>query len=114
MRLGTDHRLGEAVRFFLRGVTGGAHLDICQRGVQFTLLNDVGKLVSEQVASTLSRRRVLTGSERDLVPQRVGFGIHRSCGLRRAVVGVHTNPAEVVPEARFKKDAGAFVERLAS
>jgi len=57
-------------------------------------------------------RRVLAFAEYDVSPDSVGQGIHSSCGFGRARIGVNSDMAEIMAEARLEKSTRRRIQRL--
>jgi hypothetical protein len=63
------------------------------------LLCNVGQLVREQMLSLARFRGILTGTENNVPPSRIGSRIDRLGGFSRAFAGMNPDAAEIMAEA---------------
>jgi hypothetical protein len=73
----------------------------------------VDQFVGEEFAPGRRAGPILTGREDNVLPDRVGQGIHRASRLGRPGVGMHAHAAEVPAKTRLKEGSRRGVERLA-
>src|SRR4051812_28771651 len=76
------------------------------------LLHDVRQFMSKQLLSARRGRRILPGTEHDMVPDHVGQRIHSLCGLSCLRIGMDPHPTKIVAKARLHKATSWRVKRL--
>jgi hypothetical protein len=68
-------------------------------------LGRVYKLVDQQSPSHLGRGRVPAGIEHDVIPSRVGESVQYARRVRREVIGMDADAAEILAEVRLHREA---------
>jgi hypothetical protein len=79
----------------------------------FALLENVREFMRQQ-STTFHRQWIIaSGFKNDVFTHGIGQGVHRRGRLRCICVGMNSNPAEIVTEARLEKRPCRWVEWLA-
>src|ERR1700675_895923 len=78
------------------------------------LLQNMGKLVRQQVPPCARAGRVLASPEYHIAARRIGERVEGLCGFSRRSIRMHTHLAEVPAKARLHESTGARIERLAA
>ena len=90
----------------------GYLIDRTTCGNSCPLLDRMREFMSKEQTAVRRPGSILSCSENDVAPDSVSSRLHHLCQLRRATVGVHPHPAEVVAEPRLEERLFRLRQRL--